>query len=451
MDIKHNEFYQAIIKVAAPITIQSILQAALSLIDIIMIGDLGDASVAGVGLTAKYTSLFTVTVTAIVTVAGILIAQNKGNNNSDGINSSFFFNLYFSLALTLIFTVLSALFPKQIMGLYSPDSNTVAEAALYLRIVTIGFIPQVITLMISTVLRNIEFAKYATIASSISVITNTLLNYLLIYGIWIFPKMGIVGAALATSISRVIELAIILILYKKARKQKNFKLTPVFVFHKEFVRKGMIVLAPILLSEFMWSVGENVYTMIYGHIGTAAFAGMTLTNAIQTIAIGALSGIAASAGIIVGESLGSGDYDKAYSQSKSFLKITIIMAVIISVIIALLAPYYVKLFNVSQESRNMGIYILYAYSVIFTAKVINMVLTGGIIRSGGETKYIMFIDLIGTWIFGVPLGLITAYVFKMPIYWVYFILSLEEVVRVIMGVIFFRSKRWMKNIAGVKN
>lgn len=443
-----KEFYQNIKKVAFPITIQSILQALLSLIDQIMIGDLGSASIAGVGLASKFISLFTVTMTAVVTVAGIMIAQYKGSKSKEGINDSFFSNMYFALAVAVVFIMLSLAFPEQIMRLYSEDSATIEQAVIYLRIMAIGFIPQTITLMFSALLRNMEAARFPMLASGISTITNTVLNYLLIFGVGIFPEMNVAGAALATSISRIAELVIILGLFLKMKEEKGIQLKIVFNFEADFIKKIGYVIAPILLCEFLWSLGENVYAIIYGHIGTEACAAMTLTYPIQTIAIGALSGLSASAGIIVGESLGEGDNDKAYAQSKSFVKLTVLAAVVIGVIISGLAGFYVKLFNVSDDTRMITVYILYAYSLVFCAKVINMVLGGGVLRSGGKTNYIMVIDIVGTWCIGVPLGYVTAYVLKMPIYYVYLILSMEEYVRVLMEVYVFRSRRWMRNITG---
>ncbi len=442
-----KEFYDKIKKVAIPITIQSILQALLVLIDQLMIGSLGSASIAGVGLASKFISLFTVTMTAIVTVAGIMIAQYKGNGNKEGINSSFFSNLYFSLSIAVVFILLVLVLPKQIMGLYSEDYGTIDQAVIYLEIMAIGFIPNTITLMFSVLLRNMESAKFPMVASGVSVITDTILNYLLIFGIGCFPKMNVAGAALATSISRIIEMIIVIVFFFKIREQRGIKLKFVFNFKKSFIKKIGSMIVPILLCEFLWSLGENIYAVIYGHIGTEACAAMTLTYPIQNIAIGALSGIAASVGIIVGESLGEGNNDKAYVQSKKFIKVTLIAAIVIAVLISVFARYYVKLFNVSNETRTVTTYILYAYSLVFCGKVMNMVLGGGVLRSGGKTKYIMIVDIIGTWCVGVPLGYVAAYVLKLPIYYVYFILSMEEYVRFLIEIYLFKSKRWVSNIA----
>ena len=440
-------FYRSMVGVALPVTIQSLLQAVLSLIDQIMIGGLGSASIAGVGLAAKFISLFTVTMTAVVTTAGILIAQYKGSDSKKGINDSFFSHLYFSSAIAILFIVLSVTIPKQIMGLYSEDAATIEEAAIYLKIMVIGFIPQTITLMIAAVLRNMDAAKQSMIASGVAVVSNTVLNYLLIFGIGIFPQMDVAGAALATSMARIIELVIIFAMFLKVKKAKGLVFKVTFSFDRTFLKKIGTVIVPILGCEFLWSLGENVYAIIYGHIGTEACAAMTLTYPIQTIVIGALSGVAASAGIMIGNSLGGSENETAYVESKEFVKVTVIIAIIISILVALLAKYYVRLFNVSEATRQLTVSILYAYALVFIAKVMNMVLGGGVLRSGGQTKYLMFVDIVGTWCLGVPLGYVAAYVLKLPIYYVYFILSLEEYVRLLLEVCLFRSKRWMVNLA----
>lgn len=441
-----KNFYNNILKIALPVTVQSLLQALLNLIDGIMIGNLGSASIAGVGLGGKFISLFTVTMAAVVTVAGIMIAQYKGNQNNNGISNSFYCNLYFTLLIAGLFMVVSLVFPKQIMSLYTGDKVTINLAAIYLMIMTAGFIPQSVTLMLSALLRNMECARLPLAASFVSVITNTFLNYCFIFGAGVFPAMGVAGAALASSISRIIELIIVLALYFKVKNKKNIELTFQIKVERTFVVKIWTILAPILLCEFLWSLGENFYAMIYGHIGTEACAAMALTYPIQTIVFGILSGLSASAGIVVGKSLGEGSNEKAYMEAKEFIKITIIAAICISVIIMFLAGYYVRLFNVIADTRNIAVSILYAYSLVFCAKVTNMVLGGGILRSGGQTKYIMVIDIVGTWLIGVPLGFITAYILKLPIYYVYFILSLEEYVRLILEIRLFKSKRWLVNV-----
>ena len=443
----NKEFQRQLKEIALPVTVQSLMQSSLSLIDQIMIGSLGSDCIAGVGLAGKFTSLYSVTLTAIVSVAGILIAQYRGAKDERGVSDSFFLPFYFAMLLTAFFSVVCLTTPKAIMALYSDDADTVAKAAVYLKWRTLEFLPSALTLFFSTMLRNMNKAKLPAIAGIVSIFSNTLFNWLLIFGIGIFPRMEEAGAAMATSIARFIEMAIVLALFAKEKKMQDIYLRPSFRFSVKFLKNIAAILVPILIGEFLWSLGENVYAGIYGHLGKEPCAAMTLMYPIQGIAIGSLGGVASAAGIITGNSLGANNQQKAWSQATDFVRLTVKAGITIGIAVCALAPLYVRLFNVAPETRLSTVKILVAFAVVFTAKVFNMVIGGGVLTSGGQTKLITIINITGTWGFGVPLGLIAAYLFHLPIWWVYFILSTEEFVRVAISVWLLFSHRWMKNLA----
>ena len=442
----NKEFKRQLVDIALPVTIQCLMQSSLSLIDQIMVGRLGSEAIAGVGLAGKFTSLFSVTLAAIVTVAGILIAQYRGAKDEKGVSDSFFFPLYFSLVLTLIFSAFSVFFPGRIMALYADDAVTISKSAVYLKWRTIEFLPSVITLFVSTMLRNMNKAKLPAIAGIISIFANTFFNWLFIFGIWIFPQMGEAGAALATGLARFIEMMIVLILFIREKWNQNLYLKPSIKFSKSFVKNVFSILLPILVGEFLWSLGENMYAVIYGHLGTEPCAAMTLMYPIQGIAIGALCGISSAAGIITGNALGANDLEKAWKYGMNFVKLTVISGIAIGILVCLVSPFYVKLFNVDNETRKVTVKILIAFALVFTAKVFNMVVGGGVLQSGGQTKFMTAVNIIGTWGFGVPLGFLSAYLFHLPIWWVYFILSLEEYVRLGISLWLLFSRKWMKNL-----
>ena len=442
----NKEFKRQLVDIALPVTIQCLMQSSLSLIDQIMVGRLGSEAIAGVGLAGKFTSLFSVTLAAIVTVAGILIAQYRGAKDEKGVSDSFFFPLYFSLVLTLIFSAFSVFFPGKIMALYADDAVTISKSAVYLKWRTIEFLPSVITLFVSTMLRNMNKAKLPAIAGIISIFANTFFNWLFIFGIWIFPQMGEAGAALATGLARFIEMMIVLILFIREKRNQNLYLKPSVKFSKSFVKNVFSILLPILVGEFLWSLGENMYAVIYGHLGTEPCAAMTLMYPIQGIAIGALCGISSAAGIITGNALGANDLEKAWKYGMNFVKLTVISGIAIGILVCLVSPFYVKLFNVDNETRKVTVKILIAFALVFTAKVFNMVVGGGVLQSGGQTKFMTAVNIIGTWGFGVPLGFLSAYLFHLPIWWVYFILSLEEYVRLGISLWLLFSRKWMKNL-----
>ncbi len=439
----NKELREGLINLAIPITLQSILQSSFGVIDQVMTGQLGSTSIAGIGLASKFSSLFSVLVAAVATVAGIMIAQYIGKSDKSGEGKSFYINMLVAGVLAIMFTIISCGMPYKIMSIYSKDEKTIQVAGEYLRIVGISFIPIAISNLLSTLLRCKERAIFPLISSVMAAVANTVLNYVLIFGKFGFAPLGANGAAIATTASQVINCLVILIMYIIQSKKNNWKLYFSIALGQKGFSQYLKMLIPILMCEFLWSLGENVYAIIYGHIGTKACAAMTLTTPIQVLFIGALSGVAQAAGIIIGKKLGAREYDKAYSDSKLLMVYGLVASVILSIVLIICSRYYVMIYNVEADVKVMGCNILYAFALVAPLKVQNMILSGGIIRSGGKTKYVMVIDIIGTWIFGVPLGLATAFLFGLPIHLVYFILSLEEGVRLIIGLGVFKSKKWL--------
>ena len=208
------------------------------------------------------------------------------------------------------------------------------------------------------------------------------------------------------------------------------------------------MLLPILVCEAAWSLGENVYAGIYGRMGTQAAAAMTLINPVQGLLIGALCGLSQAASVIIGKKLGSREYDQAYRDSWRLIRYGLFGAVILSVLVILASPLYVQIYQVDATVKLLTRQILLAYALIAPFKVLNMIAGGGIIRSGGKTNYVMVIDMIGTWVFGVPLGLLGAFVLRLPVTAVYAMLSLEEGVRLAIGLAVFRRGSWMRRLGG---
>lgn len=445
---QERNFLRMVCSLAIPVALQSMLQASFSIIDQIMIGQLGSVSVAGIGLAGKFASIYTVMISAIGAVAGIMISQYMGQNNKKEIKRSFYLNLLIALGIAVLFTAFCVGFPEKIMSLYIKDEQTVRAAAGYLNIIAWTFLPVAGTTLLSTMLRCMEKAFFPLYASIAAAILNTGLNYALIFGKFGFPAMGIRGAAIATLIAQLANLGVmvIIILRNGELLQKSRKEEIISKFHaKQYVE----MLFPILICEFMWSLGENVYAAIYGHLGTQASAAMTLINPIQGLMIGALCGLSQAAGVIIGKKLGNREYEDAYESAKKLILYGFVGSAVLSVAVIMTSAYYVEIYQVTDSVKALTRQILVAYAFIAPFKVQNMIVGGGIIRSGGKTKYVMLIDLIGTWVFGVPLGLFSAFVLKLPIPYVYFILSLEECVRFGISMVVLRRRKWMQNLEAV--
>ena len=443
---RKDGFFASVCALAIPVALQSMLQASFSIVDQIMIGQLGSVTVAGVGLAGKFASIYSVIVSAVGVVAGIMLSQYLGQKNSREVRRSFYINLLIAVGLAGLFTLLCGGFPARIMRLYTSDAPMGQAAASYLFLITATFLPIAGATLLSTLLRCMEKAQLPLYASMASAMLNTALNYVLIFGKLGLPAMGASGAAIATVISTWVNF--LLMLAMLGRNGAVLKKSSDAAIGKFNLRQYLGMLLPILVCEFLWSLGENIYAAIYGHMGTEASAAMMLINPIQTLVIGALCGLSQAASIIIGKKLGSREYGDAYRDSWRLIRYGFFGAVILSVLVVVTSPLYVEIYQVDAAVKLLTRQILVAYALVAPFKVLNMIAGGGIIRSGGKTNYVMFVDMIGAWVFGVPLGLLSAFVWKLPIPCVYFILSLEECVRFVITVFILRGKRWMRSLEG---
>lgn len=443
---QNYRFFRNVCNLAVPVALQSMLQSSFSIVDQIMIGQLGSVSVAGVGLAGKFSGIFSVVTAALGAVAGIMISQYLGQHNKTEVKRSFCLNLYFALALAALFTILCIFFPKQVIGLYTTDPAALSAAAKYLKILSGSFFSMAGAAMLSALFRCIEKAALPLYASLCAAAVNTALNYLLIFGEMGFPTMGAAGAAIATVISQLLNLALMIFLYLKQSQPFSLPRTLSFRGIPFNWKQYAAILLPILVCEFFWSLGENVYAAIYGRLGTEASAAMTLTNPVQGLMIGALCGLSQAAAVIIGKMLGNNDRDGAYRAAKKLILYGFICSFPLSAVIILTGGYYVEIYQVEDSVKILTKNILLAYALVAPFKIQNMILGGGILRSGGKTKYVMAIDLTGTWLFGVPLGLFAAFVLKLSVPAVYFILSLEECVRFAISMVIFRKRKWMTTL-----
>ncbi len=439
-----NSFRRELIGIALPVTLQSLLQSSFAMVDQLMIGQLGSESIAGIGLGGKFASIYTVVLGAVAAAAGIMTAQYVGAEDEEGVGRGYYLNLFLGLLLAAGFMAVCCLFPHEVMRLYTKDGGVRSQAANYLQIYAVSFPLSAISTIMAVFLRCIGKAVWPLAASFFSVLLNTGLNYLFIFGAGPAPAMGVRGAAVASVIAQAAGLVLTGVYFwhlgKERRPCRSFSMSK-----KSWVQY-LGILMPILVCEFVWSLGENGYAVIYGRLGTDSCAAMTMTGPVQGLTIGLLSGVSQAAGIMIGRRLGKAAYEEAYRDGKRMMLCGVMGSAVLSLLLLLLGRTYVSVYNVDLQVQAISYRILLVFALISPIKVQNMILGGGIIRSGGMTRYVMWIDMIGTWVFGVPLGCLAAFVWKLPIPQVYFILSLEEVVRFILSVIIFRRRNWMKRL-----
>lgn len=447
--IEKRTLRKEILRIALPITAQCLFQASLGFIDQFMVGSLGETQLAASGLGSKFFGLFNVTLSAVAATAAILISQYAGCKQREGINKSFYFTSYISVFVALLFMIPSVFCSRQVMSIYTKDKEILENATLYLKVIGYGYLFVCGTMMLSSLLRSMKQSKYPMYTSILSIILNISGNYIFIFGKLGFPKLGLEGAAIATTVSRFVEFVVLFILFVRWNRKTKTVTKCVFHYEKDFLKEVTFIIAPILMNEFLWSLGENVYAGIYGRMGRVSLAAMTMTYPIQGLFIsGVFTGVSTAAGVMVGNRLGRNAKEEAYEVSKYILKIGYFGSLLMGLILIIISHFYVNLpfFKATETTRQTAIYILYAFGILLFSKVCNMILGGGILRSGGKTKITLIVDLIGTWGIGIPVGLITSNLLHWPIYFTYFCLTLEECVRLFIELHIFKSRIWMKSV-----
>lgn len=443
---RNKSFQKEFMKIAIPVALQGVLQSSFSMVDQIMVGQLGENSIAGIGLAGKFVSLYSVLLSAVAMAAGIMLAQFIGKKDEEEAGKIFYVNLGLSLLLAIVFALSCLLAPGEIMGIYTTDILTRNDAAAYLLIVSVGFLPRACSQLFSVLLRCRGAASVPLYATGMNAVLDTALSYILIFGKLGLPEMGVAGAAVGTVMAQIAEALVILISYWYIQKKEQWEMPFSLSLTSKRRRQYLEILIPILICEFFWSLGENVYGVIYGRIGTRACAAMTLISPMVVLFMGLMGGVSQAAGILMGKRLGAKEYDLAYKEAKKMLWYGLGGSLVLSLIFWLFADSYVRIYSVEREVQIMAALLLKVFAVMALVKVQNMILGGGIIRSGGKTNYVMMIDLFGTWCIGVPLGLVTAFVMKWPLSAVYFALSLEEVVRLLISFWIFHKRIWMEEL-----
>ena len=445
--MKKRSFLAEVIGIAVPVGLQSMLQSSFSMVDQLMVGQLGSTSVSAVEVAGRPAFVYSVVLGAVATIAGIMISQYLGMRDEEMADRSLCVNLTAAAGLALLFTGLCAVAPGQIVGLYlKGDSAVLAAGRDYLTCILWTYLPMGVSSILAVMVRCLGWSVWPLAAGLASAALNTGLNYGLIFGHFGLPALGVTGAAVASVISQLVNMLLMLAVFcfVRLRGQAGFRFS--LRLGTGGYRQYLVMLLPILVTELLWSLGQNVNTFIYGHLEQGDLAAMSMTGPIQGLFIGALSGVSQAAGILIGKRLGADEYEQAYQESKKLVWYGLAGSLLLSALLIGLRWAYVPLYKVEPEVQETAARLLLAFAVLAPVKVANMILGGGVVRSGGKTTYIMVIDIVGTWLVGVPLGLVTAFVFHLRVEWVYFILSQEELVRLGMTLFVFRRRGWMDRL-----
>lgn len=448
LDIKDNkaEFNSSLIKIALPIIIQNFIVSSLNIVDTMMIGKIGEIEIASVGIANQYFFLFNLIIMGVFSGCGIFISQFWGRRDVDNIKRMLGVGTIIGGCISLIFALLAFVFPKQIIGIFNSSPQVIDLGAKYLKIVCLSYLFNAITLNFAFALRCVGKAKPPMIVSAFAVLCNVFFNYIFIFGHFGAKAMGVEGAALATVIARVFECLILVCYVYMGRNILAAKINEMISFTKDFMVKVLKTVTSVVLNEACWGLGFVVYSVAYGRIGAKAMASIQICNTIQNLFMVVVFGLANAAVVMIGNKIGEGNEEDAKDYGKRFIKICLLVAMCISGSLFLSSKSIVNIFNVSNEVLNDSLLILYIMGGIMIIRVFNITVIVGILRGGGDTSYALKLEAITMWLIGVPLSFLGAFLFKLPVYAVYALGTIEEITKAICALKRFKSGKWVRSV-----
>lgn len=446
LDIEDRQLYKKLARIAIPISIQGVVSATLNLIDNLMVGFLGEADLAAVGIASQIYFIHYLILYGFTSGTATFMAQFYGAKDYKNIRKVVGFSIVIALGVAVIFFIGGFFFTDKILGIYSDDQRIIEMARPYVKIGTATFFFLAFSVPLEMAFKATQQTRVPLIVSTVVFSTNTCLNYIFIFGKFGAPAMGVAGAALATAIARFLEVLISLIFAHRKSNCFHGIYREFFGWKKEMVLRIVKNSMPTTLNELLWSVGQSMYVAAFSRIGTTAYAAYQAAASINSIFSFAAFSVGDAALILVGEKLGEGKREETYSLGKKLLKIGTVLGILVGLLLVLAAKPLVGFFSLTALGKTYAVKILTIYGLCMGLNLYNGINITGTLRGGGDTRFAMIAECSCVWLVAVPLAFLASQVLHVPIFIAVLMIKAEEVVKCLILTKRFISKKWVNNV-----
>ncbi len=441
-----KSFLGLLFTLALPISLQNLLTCSMSVIDILMVGQLHETAIAAVGIANQFVFMFIVIQFGIHSGVSIFTAQYWGKKEMARIKHLSGMGILVGLAVAGVFSFVALVLPDNLMSLFSKDEAVVRLGSDYLRIVGISFAFSAVIFSFMCNLRSMGFVKVPMVCSMVAVTLNIILNYILIFGKFGFPALGVTGAAIATCTAKIVEGLIMAgIIYGK-RYPLAATLKEMFSFDRLFFSRVLATCWPVFLNELFWVTGISLYKLVYARIGTESIAAVNIVTTFEEFMFIPFFGIFHGGSIMIGNSIGAGRKETAYAYGKFLLIAQLIMAVAAGALMILSREFVLSFYNISPATYENAYYLMLVSGLVLWTKTTNFTTIVSVLRGGGDTRFGLLLDLTGVWCIGVPMAFFAAFYLDLPVYWVMALIAVEELFKLCVGTPRFFSKKWIRNL-----
>ena len=444
--MKDKGLYKKLFTIVAPIAFQYFMSSLVTASDAFMLGFLNQDSLSASSLAGQIAFVYGLFILAFVQGCGVIAAQYWGKKERDTVEAGLALNMRYSLLVGALFTLAAFIVPEQIMRFFTSDTELIRLGGVYLRTVALSYLLAGFSQAYFGIMKVCDLAGLSSLIGSLAVVLNILLNALLIFGIGPFPEMGISGAALATVIARVFECVFILVIILR-RKCLPLRIGLMFrsgdkALHKDYLKYTL----PLLLNQLGWGGGVTMYSVIMGHLGTDATAANSIASIVRSMIASLCWGIATGVGIVLGGMLGRNETEEAKKAGGKFVRLSLAIGAGSGLVILAVTPLVLYVTDLSEQANYYLKFMMLMAAYYIIGNSLNSTVIGGIFPSGGDTRFGMICDIVTLWCVIVPAGMIAAFVLKLPVLAVAFILTLDEFVKIPAVYRHYVRYKWVRNI-----
>jgi len=444
--IKNEHLFRDLRRVAVPIALQSFIASSLQLVDSLMVGSLGEAELAAVGVSLQIYFVYWMVVFGFSSGCSTFMTQFWGAKDLHQIRKTAGFNVTVTMSAALLFFIPATFFPRAVLGIFTDIPETIEMGKNFVILIAPCFLFSAYSVPMQIALRTTQQTKIPLYISIVVFSTNTLLNYVFIFGHFGAPKMGVEGAALGTLIARALEVVLVTYMIFGRKNIIAGKFRDFFGWSKAYAMRILGNSIPTTVNETMWGLGTAMYVAAYARVGITQFAAVQAGNTIQNLLVMAGFSIGDAILILVGQKLGEGKTEEAYHLAKKLLRVGIVAGLVFGALLILIAKPIISLYSFSPAGEKYTYYILLIYGSTMWLILLGGMLVVGVMRCGGDTKFAMITEVSTVWLIGVPLAFFTTMVLGLPIYLAVLVVKSEEVVKAIILLRRFYSKKWVKNM-----
>jgi putative MATE family efflux protein len=436
-------FASTFTRIFVPVAFQNLFFSLIGIIDVLLIGQLGDAPVAAVGLAGQFFFLLNLTLFGTANGAAVFAAQYWGARDRRSLHRVLGLCLSICLGAAVTFAAAALLFPESVMGLYTQDPVVVALGASYLRIIAWSYCFTAVTITFAALIRSSGNTRLPMVVAVATLSLNIVLDYCLIFGKLGLPALGVRGSALGTAISRGLEcLALVALMYRRGSPAAA-PLREYFGFNLAFAAHHLRLILLVFLNEFLWALGTNVYNAIMARLGTAAYAAYNISTTFLGVGLFWALGCTTTCGILVGYQVGAGDSEAAYRTGGRILRISVVGSALVGLALAAARQPLMDLYQVSAVARQDASAMLLIIGLTLSLRSLDAMFIVGILRSGGDTRYAAFLDVGGIWLAGIPAAALAAFVWHVPAAWVLAAMLAENLTKNLLAFRRYLSRRWI--------